>query len=329
MKVLVNGREITEWLAEFGWRHHGIVSGRAARIAGIPYEAIRHRVDRGELVRLANGVYRLRHHPPTWRSNLWAAIVEVDPLAAVISHRSAARIHGLWAFRDTDVVEITVRRGRDHDATLSRLHTTSLLDVDDFVELERFPVTSVARTIFDLCGDPDRRPLRSEPQRRYHRLRMLQVTNDAMRRHGLTVQKELAVLAAIGKRGRSGTALVRELFQEMGCDYVPDDSDLETIFGELCKNAGLPAPEKQVVVADREGFVGRVDFVFRSARIIVEINSAWHDGPLDKRSDAHRYRRLTDDEWVVLTFRWSDLVLTPEKVVRKLRTELRRGQNLR
>lgn len=319
-------REATEWLVEFGWRHHGIISGRAARIAGISDKALRHRLDRGELVRLAPGVYRLRHHPPTWRSNLWAAIVEVDPAAAVVSHRSAARLHGLWAYRDADDVEITVLRVRDHRAKLSRLHTTSLLDVDHFVELEGFPVTSLARTIFDLCGDPDHRPLKSEGQRHAHRLRMLKVANDAMRRQGLTVQRELAVLAAIGKRGRSGTALVRELFQEMGCDYVPDESDLETVFSELCKNAALPAPEKQVRLGDQAGFIGRVDFVFRDAAVVVEIDSQWHDGPLDRAADADRDRRLVADGWLLLRFRWSDLVLTPEKVVRTLRAALRRSE---
>jgi hypothetical protein len=322
----VNTREATEWFAEFGWRHHGVVSGRAARIAGVSEKALRHRVDRGDLVRLANGVYRLRHHPPTWRSALWAAIVELDPAAAVVSHRSAARLHGLWAYRETEVVEVTILRAHDHHGRLARVHTTSLLDLDHFVELEGFPVTSLARTIFDLCGDPDHRPLRTEAQRQAHRLWMLQVVNDAIRRHGLTVLAELAVLAAIGKRGRSGTALVREIFGELGEDYVPDESNVETVFAELCRVHGLPRPDKQVRFGDADGDIGRVDFVFTAARLIVEIDSKWHDGPLDRRRDRRRDVRLEGQNWTVLRFRWPELVTTPEKVVRKLRTHLRRSE---
>src|SRR5690606_36738782 len=104
----------------------------------------------------------------------------------------------------------------------------------------------------------------------------------------------------------------------------PDESDLETIFSELCKAAALPEPEKQAVMTDEQGFVGRVDFLFHAGRVVVEIDSTWHDGPLDRRSDAERDERLKRRGWVVIRLRWRDLGLTPEKVVRRLRNALAR-----
>jgi hypothetical protein len=166
------------------------MSGKATAHAGITAAALRWQVNRGVLIRLAPTVYRLRDHPPTWHSRVWAALLEVEPLTAYVSHRSAGRLHGLYVYRDAMQVELTARRGRDHDTTLSRFHATSLLDADHVTVVDGIPCTTLARTVFDLCGDPDRRPIRSESGRTLHRLRMLQVANDAIRRQGLEVERE-------------------------------------------------------------------------------------------------------------------------------------------
>jgi very-short-patch-repair endonuclease len=299
----------------------GNVTVRHALRRGISYEALRHRVDRGELVARAPGVYRLRDHPDTWESRLWGLVLAAGD-DAVVSHRSAARLHGLYAYRSTDAVEVTRRRGRDHDVPFGRIHESSALDEEDLVEVDGFVCTSVARTVFDLCGDPDRRLLRTDGERLVHRERMLQVANDALARHGLTVERGLVLLAAVGKRGRPGTALVRELFAEFGGAYVPDASDLETVFGELVRSAGLPRPRKQVTLADGDGVIGRVDFCWPEAALVVEVDSSWHDGPVDRRLDAERDRRLTALGYAVLRVRWADLVVHPERVVRRLRLAL-------
>ena len=42
-----------------------------------------------------------------------------------------------------------------------------------------------------------------------------------------------------------------------------------------------------------EGFVGTVDFAWRERRVVVEIDSSWHDGPLDLQADqGHDRQRL-------------------------------------
>ncbi|MGH9135688.1 MAG: DUF559 domain-containing protein, partial [Acidimicrobiales bacterium] len=320
----MKAHDCTEWLTAFGRQHHGIVSWREAQRAGIPYKAIVHRVQRGELVWLAPGIYRLRDHPDTWESRLWGALLEAGP-GAVVSHRSAARLHGMYRYRSATEIEVLKKRGRDHDITLGHLHQTKLLDTDHVMVVGGYPCTTVARTIFDLCGDPDF-PARSDGAKGAWRLRMLQVANDALRWHGLTVERELAVLAALGKRGRSGTALVREIFKEMGCRYVPTDTDLETVFFELMRNAEIPEPDKQRPLAGDRGWAGTVDFVWKPQKVVVECDSSWHDGPLDIKADEERDAALRAAGWEILRFRWSDLVLTPEKVVRKVRRALRRSE---
>jgi very-short-patch-repair endonuclease len=319
----VNARAVNAWLDEFGAAHHGIISGRAAAAAGISAKALRHRTEIGQLRVLGMHVLQLRSHPETWHSRLWAAVFEAGP-GAVVGLRSAGRLHGLWRYRDSAAIEVVIRRGGNHRSRLGRLVETSLLDADHVCELEGFPVTTLARTVFDLLGDPEHRPLRSPTARQWHKERMLAVVNDAMRHHGLTVLVELAVLGSIGRRGRPGTALVREIFEQLGNDYVPDESQVESVFSALLLRSALPQPVKQLEITDHDGFIGRVDFAWPDLRLVVEIDSTFHDGPLDRRRDSTRDARLAALGYLVLRFRWPELVTNPDGVLRKLRRAARR-----
>jgi len=321
----VEHAQARDWMLAYAAAHHGICCGRAASEAGVSRHAVAHLVARGDLVRLAPGVFRVAGHPPTWESQLWAALIEAGPGAAAAG-RSAARLHKLWRYRQAEVVEVTVKRGGNHRGRLGRRIETSLLDPDHVVDVEQFPATSLARTIFDLLGDPDHRPLRSDAAREWHEDRMMEVVNDAMRYHGLSVLVELAVLATIGRRGRSGTALVRKIFGAMSTGYVPEASQVESVFSALLRRCDLPPPVKQFEVVDGAGLVGFVDFAWPELRILVEIDSRLHDGPLDRRSDAERDRRLKALGYEVLRFRWDDLVVEPDRVLRRLRAAADRNR---
>jgi very-short-patch-repair endonuclease len=323
----VNPWAVTQWLAGFAARHHGIVDGHAAADAGISRYALDHRVGRGELVRLAPGVFRMRDHPDTWEARAWAALIEAGP-GAVLGFRSAARLHKLWRHREATQIEVVKKRGSSHKAALGRLIEASLLDPDNVIEIAGFPCTSLARTIFDLLGDPDHRPLRSPTAKQWHEDQMMAVVNDAMRYHGLTVLVELALLASIGRRGRPGTALVRKIFKSLGAGYVPDESQVESVFSALLRRADLPPHVKQFKVVDADGLIGFVDFAWPQLMLLVEIDSRLHHGPLDRRADARRDRRLRALGYEVIRIEWVDLVTTPDAVLRRLRGAAER-RNLR
>jgi very-short-patch-repair endonuclease len=295
-----------------------MISRTAAADAGIPEKAIRHRVAIGRLRPIGKGVLAHRSHPETWNGRLWAALLEAGP-GAVAGMRSAGRLLGLWRYRDSDAVEVVVKRGGNHLARLGRLVETSLLDPDHVTVIDGIPCTSLARTIFDLCGDPDHRPLRSPAAKQWHEERMMAVINDAMRYHGLTVLVELVVLASIGRRGRPGTALIRSIFTELGTDYVPEASQVETVFSALLQRCDLPTPVKQLKVTDGQGLVGFVDFAWPDLMLVVEIDSALHDGPLDRKADAERDRRLRALGYHVIRLRWHDLVVQQDQTLRRLR----------
>src|SRR5262249_12949176 len=148
------------------------------------------------------------------------------------------------------------------------------------------------RTCFDLFGDPDPGLRHSIEGRQLHATLMLRVLNDALARRGLTLGQLAVVLATIGRRGRPGTALARKLLAELGPDYVPTESDGESLVMELVEALDIERPERQVLLSDEQGWVGRVDFLWRRASFVLEIDGQWHDGPLDQASDAERDRRI-------------------------------------
>lgn len=65
-----------------------------------------------------------------------------------------------------------------------------------------------------------------------------------------------------------------------------------------------------------------MDFLFADQRVVVEVDSTWHDGPLDEERDEERDRRLRDAGFDVLRVRYGDLVTDPGPFLRKLRSAL-------
>jgi hypothetical protein len=181
--------------------------------------------------------------------------------------------------------------------------------------VEGLAVTTLARTFFDLCGDPDHGLPVAHP---YHRRQMLRVYNDCLARRGLGFTQEAAVLLVMAKRGRAGTRLVRKILKSLGPKCVPTHSDTETLFYELVHAYGLPEPEKQVPISDRYGFIGVVDFLWRAAKVVVEVDSTWHDGPLDSAEDEARDERLRAAGYTVLRYRYGRMVGEPAAIAREL-----------
>jgi hypothetical protein len=171
----------------------------------------------------------------------------------------------------------------------------------------------VARTLFDLCGDREVRPGRTA-----------RALDTALARRLVTMPALWRVLDELAERGRRGTVWMRTLLMERGHRYVPPESELEARFIALVHRYGLPVPERQVDLGDSDQWIGRVDFVWRAARLIVEVDGAeFHDGLLDRQHDAERDERLAATGWTVLRLRWADVVDSPDQVAATLRVRCR------
>lgn len=287
-----------------------------ARKEGVADHEVQTLRQSGVLVSVGRGVDRLRDHPFDWSARLQAALDLAGP-EAVVGRRSAARLHRFYDYRNTESVEVLVPRGLDHRLSIGRLVQTRDLPPSHVTMVDGFAVTNVARTFFDLCGSPDPNLRGGVRSGAHHRL-MQRVVNDGLARRGLAFVDEVAVLGALGRRGRRGTTLVRALLMKYGPDYVPTRSNTESLFMELVEQWGLPDPTRQAPMSDAEGFIGVVDFAWLPARLVVEVDSSWHDGPLDREVDSVRDDRLSAAGYTVLRYRYSDLVGDQARIRRVL-----------
>jgi very-short-patch-repair endonuclease len=320
---LMRAQEVEAILASLGATRHGVFSLAQVLARGVTKEEFRHQIDDGRVVRVGNGVFRLRDHPWTWHSKLHAALLLAGN-DAVVSHGAAARLHECYRFRAYEGIDVLLPRGLDHRLPFGQPHETRVLPPDHVTTVDGFPATTVARTCFDLAGAiPPRLRARGAVGRKIHQDRIDDVLNDAFARRGLTFIAELAVFLALAKRGRAGTVLVRGFLRRYGPKYVPTYSDGESLLARMLDAWDVPSPKRQVPISDEQGWIGTVDFLWPDPKVIVEVTSRWHDGPLENEEDMERDRRLTAVGYDVLWIAAGTLIADPIKVRRTLVAALR------
>ena len=205
-----------------------------------------------------------------------AAVLAGGP-GAVLSHASAA---AAWDLRraPSGAIDVTLptRAGRKKRASL-RIHRC-VLTPSEVAEVNGVPVTTVARTIIDLS-----RTLKGRP---------LEALID------LADQRGLVDFAALRSANSASLRAVLRTY-----DPAPTDSELEEAFLQLCDDHDIPRPETRIYI---EGY--RVDFVWRDARLIVEVDGyRYHRAPSRFEADRERDVTLTARGWVVLRFTWRQI----------------------
>jgi predicted transcriptional regulator of viral defense system len=292
-------------------QQHGLISLSQAGELGGTESAIRHRRRQGRLVEVSQGVFRLPGAGENEATAAMAAVLSGGP-DAVLSHGSAAAWLGLPGFT-VEPLTVSVRRHGRRRRPDVRYEQSLVLPAHHRRVIDLIPTTSMARTLFDLCGDREVRLGRAA-----------RALDTALARRMVTMPALWRVLDDLAERGRRGTVWMRTLLTERGGRYVPPESELEARFLALVTRFGLPPPERQVDLGDADQWIGRVDFVWRNARLIVEVDGAgFHDGLIDRRRDAQRDEQLAAAGWTVLRFRWADITETPQEVVEELRIRCR------
>lgn len=225
-------------------------------------------------------VLRVAGAPMTPESCWTAAVLDAGD-GAVLSHTSAAALWGLPGF-DTFPIHVTrPRRRARRPSTLAVVHEPLRLPESHLTSVRGVPVTTGARTIFDLAGTV--RPGRAE-----------RALDNALSRNVTTLGELTRVVDELGGRGVPGTASMRRFLAARGRGYVAPESGLEArCFGWLA-DAGFPPLDRQVPVGDAAGLIGRVDGLCRDLPVIVEVDShRHHSSLLDRAADARRDERLS------------------------------------
>lgn len=288
-------------------RQHGLITRRQAEADGMTRAAIRHRLRKGTWIDCGNGVYRVAGTPETARSRLLEHVLRAGP-DAVASHRSAAALLGIPGF-DVGALEVTVPedgpRRRD-----TAIHESDSLPPHHRRVIDGIPSTSLARTLFDLCGMFGLRRM----------ARAARAVDNALARRLVTKAALWRILDELKVQGRAGSTVLRLLLLERGGRTAVPESELERRFRAVVNAAGLPEPDLQVDVGDMDHWIGRVDFLFRATRVIAEVDGRLgHTEYLDQRADERRDEELADAGFKVVRFTWHDVTVEPEKVIATLR----------
>ncbi len=298
---------IDQALQQLGAAGHGLVLRRDALAAGVCESALDRRIRAGSLVVEQPGIYRLAGAAATLARRERAAVLAAHP-DGVLSHRSAARVHGLIGV-EVEAIDVTVsstRLPRLRDVTI---HRSLDLQPSHVRLLDGMRVTTVERTLADL-GDvvPPRRVAWALERAVIERL--------------TTWERSTAILDEIGGRGRNGRGALRAALAEWPFDGRPPDSVLEVALARLLAANGLPLPTFQHEMRHHGRFVARVDAAWLDRMVVGEVDGHHaHAGSEQFKRDLRRQNELVRLGYTVLRWSWDD-VQAGWRVVRDVRHAL-------
>lgn len=280
-----------------------IVLTRTLRHQGFDNRELRRMKREGTLVPVRRGAYvRERPAERTRDEEHRELVVATAPQlhdAAVISHGSAAVLHGLptWP-RAIDRVHVTRNRnsGGNRRAVV-QVHAAPLTEAD-VTTIDGVPVTSLARTVLDLC--------RTVP------IEQAVAAGDRALAFGLVravLEDHLAQMSRWPgtRQARRAVALLDPRSESAG----------ESVSRVRLHEEGLPAPELQQAIYGQDGrFVARVDFCWKEQRTIGEFDGKIKYGRLIKPGQSiedvlfeekRREDALRDLGWQIVRWLWRDL----------------------
>ncbi len=277
----------------------GLVTRSTARTF-MSEQGIRTRLETGAWVRVLPSVYRVVGAPVAWRQTLEALLLWAGN-GAVLSHRTAAALHGFKSFTEGPLELTCSSRVRAPEGVI--LHHVSAVPACDRTEVDDFTVTNATRTLVDLAATTDEFTLRA-------------ALDQALREKKTTLDKlESAVKRS---KHRPGVINVRELLRKFNGDDGPTESELERLCLELIELAELPKPRLQwALVAGKKR--RRLDLFFDKFGVVVEADGyAFHSGIEAFEDDRERNNGLIVMNLRVLRWTWRALHERPEELVEQL-----------
>jgi hypothetical protein len=218
-----------------------------------------------------------------------------------------AALHYRWAVAQApERPVVTVGRDRSRAQRDGVDVRRRALAETDVVERDGLRLTGPVRTVLDCCRDL---PLGHA----------VAVADSALRAGDVSRPELWAAVAAL-PAGRLRDRVARAI----ALVDPTSGSVLESLCRVLLTQAGLAPEATQLVVRTRAGtWIGRVDFAWPGARLVVEVDGfAFHADRAAYRKDRRRGNALQRAGWRVLRFSWEDVVGAPDSVVADVREVL-------
>ena len=227
----------------------GLISRDQARTCGLGRKQIDGLLRRGTWIRSLPSVYRVAGAGTPWPHALMAAHLWAGE-RAVLSHQSAAALWGFSRFSQSDVV----LSGLCNLEPIGRIvyHRVRRLDHADLSTTQKMRVTSVARTLLDLAGEP----------------LFEKALDEGLRRR---LVREVELEGCLERNGKNGKPFIGR-FAALVTDRIgggSTDSDLETEVVTFLRQRRLPSAQRQYAIVEDSRLVAQVDFAWPAARVVL------------------------------------------------------------
>jgi very-short-patch-repair endonuclease len=276
IRTLCGSRGVEAAIAMLAGRQYGVVARVQLLALGLTASAIQRRIRAGRLHPLFLGVYAVGHRSLS-REGRWMAGVLAGGEGAVVVDASAAALHGFAADDKRQVHVGAHRRSRDG----VRFHRRKLAP-DEITTKQGIPVTTPARTLLDLAATTNTQ-------------RLERALREALFRGATNLPALRRLLSR--RSGHRGARALRIAIERVQDAPGRIRSDGEHRFLNWLRRRGLPLPESNVQMQIGDLLL-EPDFVWRAARVIVEIDDrSTHARRQDFESDRRRDRAVQAAGW--------------------------------
>jgi very-short-patch-repair endonuclease len=255
---------------------------------GFTASAIRHRIERGRLVQIWPGIFRVGRMPLTREGRFMAGVLAGGE-GAVLSHESAAAV---WGIRAGGLKPIHISVPANRRVRLEGIRPHRRNPMPPTTTKQNLPLSQPLFTLVDLAATLETDPLEA-------------AINEADRLHLIDPEALEAGLLGIPRfpgKGKLRRALAR---------YTRTDSNLERRFLALLRRARLPLPATQEHVGR-----GRIDFHWPEFGLVVETDGlTYHRTPMQQLEDRRRDQAHTAAGRTQLRFANLQIRECPDEVI--------------
>lgn len=275
---------------------HGRIDVAGLRACGLDASAVFRRRRDGRLHQVHHGVYAVGCENDSLEAHFMGAVLAGGRGARLCGWATLA-LHDLvrWDGRDVDVA-VRGSGGRRRDGI--RFHRARLDERRDTTRRRRIPTVTVARALLEVAPQlDDQRLTRVIRKAQLQRLASVRQIADVIRRTRRRGSRRVGAIIATGP--------------------APTASTDEDIVLDLLLHAGFAHPE-----VNRPLRVGtrtyKPDLRWPAQRLVVEVDSAWHEDAAAQRDDAVRQAALEAAGERVLRTTKEQAIGRPQQLVRRL-----------
>jgi hypothetical protein len=283
---------------------HGLATRQQLLELGVTARMISRRLTSGEWIVVHQGVYRLAGAPVSHEQALMAAVLFAGPGAAV-SDRAAAILHGTWAFRADDLIEITSPRRVSLPGAV--VHRGRVYDEAHIVRMRGLPVTSAARTIVDIGA-----------------VASLQTVNKLVEEwladRKVSVADLRSTIDDVHRRGSRSAGVARRVLEARSLGDEAGDSTDEHLIATIMRAYGAPPPAYHALVDVGLSRPLELDHAYVPEKIDLEVHGQ-HLYTGNKRKYAWSLERtnlLQAHGWLVLQYTPAQLKARPWAIAREI-----------